>query len=161
MYMYVYIYIYIFIMYSRSRKHGNGNNPPMLELYFGQKHGNEIQSRHIAKRKTLRNVFKVTFDLGNVCLGIGDQLRPVRCVESVSQTKEVSPIEDDHLKLATLMEGYVSGAEEEEEDVNEADDFEAEHAGALKVKTHDFTTLYRKMCVYIHMLYVCIYIYII
>ena len=103
-----------------------------MELYFGQKHGNEIQSRHIAKRKTLNNVFKVTFDLASVCLGIGDQLRPVRCVESVSLAKEVSAIEDDHLKLATLMEGYVSGPEEEED--NEAGDFEAEHAGALKVK---------------------------
>ena len=143
-------------MYSRSRKPGNGNNPPLLELWFGQKHGNEIQSRHIAKRKTLRNVFKVTFDLGNVCLGIGDQLRPVRCVESVSQTKEASPIEDDHLKLATLMEGYVSGAEEEGEADSEADDFEAEHAAALKVKTRVFTTLYFKMCIYIYMLYVYI-----
>jgi hypothetical protein len=52
-------------------------------------------------------------------------------MESASLTKKASLLEDVHLKLVTLMEGYLSGPEDEEEDENKAGDLRAE---ALQVK---------------------------
>ena len=101
----------------------------------------------------------MTFNLESQCLGIGDQLRPVRRVESGSLPKEAS-LEDDQLKLATLMEGYVSGTEDEEEDQNSARDFIAESAEVLQVKlVLDNLYIYIK-CIYIYIrthLYIYIY----
>jgi hypothetical protein len=50
-------------------------------------------------------------------------------MESASLTKKASLFEDDHQKLATLMEGYLSDTEEM--DKNEAGDL---HSEALQVK---------------------------
>ena len=68
-------------------------------------------------------------------------------------------MESSSLKLATLMEGYVSGTEDEEEDQNSARDFIAETAEVLQVKlVLDNLYIYIK-CIYIYT-YTPIYIYI-
>ena len=105
-----------------------------MELHFGRKHGNEIQSRHLRERKSWKEILKVTLDLESKCLGVGDQLRPVRRVESGSLTNEASLLEDDQLKLAGLMESYVSGTEDEDEHKTAAGNFPAEPVKALQVK---------------------------
>ena len=93
----------------------------------------------------------MTLNLESKCLGVGDQLRPVRRVESGSLANEASLLEDDELKLAGLMEGYVSGTEDEDEDKTVAGNFPAEHAKALQVK-HVIDNVY--------LYYIYIYLYV-
>ena len=130
---YIYIYTCLHVICSRSRKLEQGFQS-VVELHFGRKHGNEIQSRHLRERKSWKEILKVTLDLESKCLGVGDQLRPVRRVESGSLTNEASLLEDDQLKLAGLMESYVSGTEDEDEHKTAAGNFPAEPVKALQVK---------------------------